>query len=112
MAILDPPENGNIKSKTLEMPQATIVKWWRNARLTIIIIIMITRRRNPTGFLLEVWSPLQAILSTCVGSFTCPGIDAQVQGTTVFSLIRQTLFVLTTYSSMCPGWDRTRSDWT
>jgi hypothetical protein len=26
MAILDPPENGNIKSKTLEMPQATIVK--------------------------------------------------------------------------------------
>jgi hypothetical protein len=39
------------------------------------------------------------LLSTCVGSFTCPGIGAQVQGTTVFSLIRQTLFVLTIYSS-------------
>jgi hypothetical protein len=49
------------------------------------------------------------LLATCVGSFTCPGIDALVQGVTVFSLIRQTLFVLTTYSSMCPGRDRTRS---
>jgi hypothetical protein len=39
------------------------------------------------------------LLSTCVGSFTCPGIDALVQGTTVFSLVRQTLFVLTTYST-------------
>jgi hypothetical protein len=36
------------------------------------------------------------LLSTCVGSFTCPGIDAQVQGTTVFSLIQQTLFVFST----------------
>jgi hypothetical protein len=34
------------------------------------------------------------LLSTCVGSFTCPGIDAQVQGTTVFNLIRQTLFCI------------------
>jgi hypothetical protein len=33
------------------------------------------------------------LLSTCVGSFTCPDIDSQVRGTTVFSLIRQTLFV-------------------
>jgi hypothetical protein len=51
------------------------------------------------------------LMSTCVRSFTCPGIDAQVQGTTVFSLIRQTLFVLTTYSSfcMCPGRDCTPS---
>jgi hypothetical protein len=77
-----------------------------------IIIIIITRRCNPFGFLPEVWSPLQATvhLCQCVGSFTCPGIDAQVQGTTVFSLIRHTLFVLTTYSSfcMCPGRDRTR----
>jgi hypothetical protein len=28
------------------------------------------------------------LLSTCVGSFTCPGVDAPVQGTTVFSLVR------------------------
>jgi hypothetical protein len=48
------------------------------------------------------------LLSTCVGSFTCPDIDAQVQGTTVFSLIRQTLFVFTSFC-MCPGRDRTRS---
>jgi hypothetical protein len=27
-----------------------------------------------------VWSPPQAILSTCVGYFACPGIDTQVQG--------------------------------
>jgi hypothetical protein len=38
---------------------------------------------TPHPQLAEVWSPLQAILSTCMGSFTCPGIDAQVQGTTV-----------------------------
>jgi hypothetical protein len=65
---------------------------------------------------LHLWSlDIPALLKswkkhyTCVGSFTCPGIDAQVQGTTVLSLIRQ--IVLTTYSSfcMCPGWDRTRS---
>jgi hypothetical protein len=36
------------------------------------------------------------LLSTCVGSFACPGIDTRVQGITVFSLIRQTLFVFTT----------------
>jgi hypothetical protein len=44
--------------------------------------------RNPIGFLPQVWRPLQATLHLC-GIFTCPGIDAQVQGTTVFSLIRQ-----------------------
>jgi hypothetical protein len=88
-------------------------------------IIIITRRRNPVGFLPEVWSPLQATVHLCgifycpgidtrvqgttvwsplqatvhlCGIFYCPGIDAQVQGTTVFSLIRQTLLVFTTYS--------------
>jgi hypothetical protein len=43
-----------------------------------------------------------------LGSFTCHGIDVQVQGTMVFSLIRQTLFVTTSFC-MCPGRDRTRS---
>jgi hypothetical protein len=50
------------------------------------------------------------LLSTCVGSFTRPGIDAQVQGTTVFSLIRQdTLCIHNLFTSfcMCPGRDRT-----
>jgi hypothetical protein len=58
---------------------------------------IIARRRNPIGFLPEVWIGVHyRLLSTCVGSFTCPGIGARVQGTTVFSLIRQTLFVFTT----------------
>jgi hypothetical protein len=34
------------------------------------------------------------LLSTSVGPFACPGIDTQVEGTMVVSLIRQTLFVL------------------
>jgi hypothetical protein len=33
------------------------------------------------------------LLSTCVGYFAYPGIDTQVQGTTVFSLIWQTLCI-------------------
>jgi hypothetical protein len=92
-----------------------------------------TWRRNPVGFLLEVWSPLQATLHQCgifacpgidtqvqettvwsplqatldlCGIFACPGIDTQVQGTMVVNLIRQTLFL---YSQlcMCPGRDQT-----
>jgi hypothetical protein len=31
------------------------------------------------------------LLSTCVGSFTCPGIDAPVQGTTVWSPLQATV---------------------
>jgi hypothetical protein len=44
------------------------------------------------------------LLSTCVGSYACPGIDTLVQAATVFSLIRQTLFLFTTFC-MCPGRD-------
>jgi len=40
--------------------------------------------------------------STCVGSFTCPGIDTQVQGTTAFSPIRRTLLIVFVQST-CPG---------
>jgi hypothetical protein len=68
-----------------------------------------TRRRNPIGFLPEVYGVHYRLLSPCVGSFTCPGIDAQVQRTTVFILIWQTLFVFTTYSQVLGGsysrWD-------
>ena len=39
--------------------------------------------------------------STCVGSFTCPGIDTQVQGTTALGLIWQTL--LNNFCCSCPG---------
>jgi predicted membrane protein len=59
---------------------------------------IITRRRNPIGFLPEVWSPLQATVHLC-GIFYLPW-HALVQGTMVFSLIRQTLFALTTYSQI------------
>jgi hypothetical protein len=37
------------------------------------------------------------LLSPCVGYFACPGIDTPVQGTTVISLIRQTLFLFTAF---------------
>jgi hypothetical protein len=43
------------------------------------------------------------LLSTYVGSFACPGIDTRVQGTTVFSLIQQILFVFTTVYVPWPG---------
>ena len=39
--------------------------------------------------------------STCVGSFTCPGTDTQVQGTTASSPIRRTLLVFVRCT--CPG---------
>jgi hypothetical protein len=53
-------------------------------------------RCNTVGFLPEVWSPLQATGHLC-GIFCLSWhINTQVQGTTVFSLIRQTLFVFTT----------------
>jgi hypothetical protein len=51
------------------------------------------------------------LLSTCVGSFTCPGIDAQVQGTSFSSHPTDPLCIhlFTSFFCMCPGRDRTRS---
>jgi hypothetical protein len=46
--------------------------------------------RNPVVFLPDVWSLLLATVHQCA-IFACPGIDIRVQGTTVFSLIGQTL---------------------
>jgi hypothetical protein len=47
-------------------------------------------------------------LSTCVGSFPCPGIEVQVQGTTVFSPTYP-LCIHKFCFCMCPGRYRTRS---
>jgi hypothetical protein len=42
------------------------------------------------------------LLSTCVGSFACPGIDTRVQGTTVFSLcIHKFVCALVTLLDFC-----------
>ena len=48
----------------------------------VFVTLMDFRRRYGVHYRLQ---------STCVGSFTCPGIDTQVQGTTAFSPIRRTL---------------------
>jgi hypothetical protein len=65
-----------------------------------------TRRRNPVGFLPEVGVHYR-LLSTCVGSFACPGIDTPVQGPRfLVSSDRPSLY---SQLCMCPGQDRTRT---
>jgi hypothetical protein len=76
---------------------------------------IITRCRNPIGFLPEVWSPLQATVHLC-GIFDLPWHRRSGTRDHVFSLFRQTHFVFTysqvffvVFFCMCPGRDRTRS---
>jgi hypothetical protein len=53
----------------------------------------ITPRRNPFGFLPDLWSPLQA-LSTCVGSFACsPGTFDHFGGKKVVVLRKKQHFL-------------------